>query len=69
MQSAYSLAVADWSISPTEFWRMSPQEWWWLFDHKHSQMKSTKKGLGGFSEAEWDDARARHREKMKNGRA
>lgn len=48
---------------------MSPQEWWWEADMRISIHRKMTPAAGGFSEAEWADARKRHREKMgaKNG--
>lgn len=44
---------------------MSVQEWWWEADSKIAVSKKVKQGASGFSETDWDDARRRHREKMK----
>jgi hypothetical protein len=64
VKAAYK-AARDWGIQPSEFWAMSVQEWWWEADSKIAVSKRLKKGPSGFSEAEWEDARRRHREKMK----
>jgi hypothetical protein len=47
---------------------MSPEEFWIEFDLKHEIQRRITKGLGGISEAEWDAARKKHKEKM-NDRA
>jgi hypothetical protein len=44
---------------------MSVQEWWWEADSKIEVSKRTTKKAGGFTEAEWDAARRKHRERMK----
>jgi hypothetical protein len=44
---------------------MSVQEWWWEADSKIAVSKRITKKSGGFSEAEWDAARRKHRERMK----
>lgn len=49
---------------------MSTEEFWWEFDSHAKEaegLKQYKKDAGGFSAAEWEDARRRHTEKM-NGR-
>lgn len=46
---------------------MSPTEFWWEFDMKAQAQKQTQPAAGGFSAAEWEAARKKHREKM-NGR-
>ena len=44
---------------------MTLQEWWWEADQKIATQKHFKRGLGGHTEAEWEAARRKHREKMK----
>lgn len=47
--------------------------WWLEFDQQLRENKAVEKvqgeapGLGGFSKREWDEARKRHREKLKHG--
>ena len=54
-------------MQPSEFWQLSPQEWWWEFDQRmHEQKRLTQKG-GGLSQAEWEEARRKHKERMRNG--
>lgn len=68
VKTAYKTA-RDWGMQPSEFWNLSPQEWWWEADAKIRLGKQLKIGRGGISEADWEDARKRHQEKMraKNG--
>jgi len=65
LQTAFGIAVADWGIAPSEFWGMSPQEFWWAFDHKYREAMRVR-NPGKPSQAEWNDAIARHKAK-KNG--
>lgn len=58
-------------MQPSEFWQLSPGEWWWELDSKIESnrklreiTKTAKPGFGGFTGAEWDAARARHKAKM-----
>lgn len=64
VKTAYK-AAREWGIQPSEFWAMSPTEWWWEADSKIAFSRQTTKGAGGFSQAEWAEARRKHREKMK----
>jgi hypothetical protein len=45
---------------------MSPEEWWLEFDSRLAAQKRVSKGAGGFTAAEWDEARRKHREKVKH---
>jgi hypothetical protein len=45
---------------------MSPEEWWLEFDSRLAAQKRVTKGAGGFTSAEWDAARRKHREKVKH---
>lgn len=64
VKQAYRSA-RDWGVQPSEFWALSPREWWWEADDKIRQAKAMRIGMGGHSELEWEEARKRHREKMK----
>ena len=47
---------------------MTPQEWWWEYDmrvQENERITQMTKGGGKFQGPEWDEARRRHREKMK----
>lgn len=66
VKSAYQ-AARGWDIQPSEFWSMTPQEWWWEFDQRLLDHKRLTKKGGGLSEADWADARKRHKERMSNG--
>ena len=46
---------------------MSPDEFWWAFDHKYLEAQRIK-NPGKPSQAEWNDAKARHKARM-NDRA
>ena len=48
---------------------MSPKEFWIEFDDKIREQKRMKKGLGGHSVADWEDARRRHKAKMQKVKA
>lgn len=62
-KTAYK-AAREWGMQPSEFWKLSPAEWWAEFDTKYLAQKRLDKKGGGFSAAEWDDARRRHKAKM-----
>jgi len=57
------VAVADWELSPSEFWDMTVQEWWWVYDRKIHQEKSVKDERG-VSELDWERAKSALKEKM-----
>lgn len=63
VKAAYKSA-RDWGIQPSEFWAMSVAEWWWEADAKIRLSKKMTKGTGGISQADWEDARKRHKERM-----
>lgn len=63
VKTAYK-AARGWGVQPSEFWQMSPREWWWEFDSNLAAHKRMTPGRGGFSVAEWDDARRRHKERF-----
>jgi len=63
VQSAFRVAVSQWGIAPSEFWRMSIEEWWWLFDCKYVENQIAAKGFYINKEAR-EDLRARHKAKM-----
>lgn len=66
VKSAYQ-AARNWDMQPSEFWALSPLEWWWEFDARMAaQKRLTNKG-GGFSGADWEAARKRHKERMRHG--
>lgn len=47
---------------------MSPQEWWWEYDmrvQENERISQMTKDGGKFSGPQWDEARRKHREKMK----
>ena len=60
-------------MQPSEFWALPVCDWGVELDAKIKENKRieeiTKGGTarGGFSEAEWADARARHKAKMNDG--
>ena len=43
---------------------MSPAEWWLEFDTKMAAHKRMTKQAGGFTAAEWSEARRKHKEKL-----
>jgi hypothetical protein len=57
------VAVADWDLSPSDFWDMTVQEWWWVYDRKIHQEKSVK-DEDGISDLDRERAREIHRAKM-----
>lgn len=67
VKAAYK-AAREWGIQPSEFWSMSPREWWWEADTKISLSKRMTKQAGGFSQSEWEAARRKHKERMRNSR-
>lgn len=70
-RSAYQ-AARSWGIQPSEFWNMAISDWWVELDAKIEESRrlegltGNKKG-GGFSQAEWAKARAKHKAKMNGG--
>lgn len=69
VRNAYR-AAREWGIQPSEFWAMSPAEYWAEFDTKYEMAQRLKDGgkQGGkspFSQAEWEDARRRHKERKR----
>lgn len=68
-RSAYQ-AARSWGIQPSEFWALPINDWWIELDAKIEESnrlkemaEGHKKQGGGFSRAEWDDARKRHKAK------
>jgi len=43
---------------------MCPQEWWLEFDSKMAAQKRLTKQAGGFTAAEWSEARRKHRDRI-----
>lgn len=66
VRTAYKSA-RSWGMQPSEFWSLSPQEWWWEFDEKLLEHKRLTKKGGGLSQADWEAARRKHKERMANG--
>lgn len=60
---AYQVA-RDWGMAPSEFWKLSPLEWWWEFDAKVEANARLTGSRGGFSKAQWDEARRKHKERF-----
>lgn len=55
-------------MQPSEFWAMSPQEWFWELDAKiktNREIKEATRPGGNFTGPKWEEARRKHREKMK----
>lgn len=71
-RNAYQ-AARSWGMQPSEFWVLPVCDWWVELDGKIAENKRiedlTKGGSArsGFSQAEWADARARHKAKMNDG--
>lgn len=66
VKTAYQ-AAREWGIQPSEFWALSPAEWWAEFDSKMRAQKRMKIGMGGVSQADWDEAVRKHKAKVKHG--
>lgn len=63
------VAARGWGIQPSEFWAMSPEEWWLELDghiETQARIEAQTPGLGGRTKAEWEEAKRRHREKMRD---
>lgn len=64
------MAVLNFGIAPSEFWRMAVQEWFWLAKAKVDQMKAEQEAMKAAADphympdADWDDLRAKHKAKM-----
>lgn len=43
---------------------MSPEEWWAELDRRVEISERLKQGTGGFTGAEWAEARRKHKAKM-----
>lgn len=68
-RNAYQ-AARSWGMQPSEFWALPVVDWWVELDAKikeNNKLREISEGGakgGGFSQAEWADARARHKAKM-----
>lgn len=68
-RNAYQ-AARSWGIQPSEFWAMPIVDWWVELDGKVVESKRIQEAAkrGGsnsaFTEAEWAEARAKHKAKM-----
>lgn len=58
-------------MQPSEFWRLPVCDWWAELDahiiearRLQEKMGGAKSGGSAFSQAQWDEARRKHREKM-----
>ena len=61
-------------MQPSEFWGLPVSDWWIELDaklaesrameEKMDEVRTGKPNGGGFSKAEWADARKRHKERM-----
>ena len=62
-------------MQPSEFWRLPIDDWWCEFDAKMAEARAMEEKMaeaqggkakgGGFTKAEWEDARRRHKERQK----
>lgn len=68
-RNAYQ-AARSWGIQPSEFWALAISDWWVELDGKvveNKKMQEVANGGskgGGFSQAEWAEARAKHKAKI-----